>query len=193
MLTWKQHIEYLKKKISLACFALRNIKDTISLHALKLIYFANVHCIKSYGIIFWGDSSCANKVFILQRKVVRIITNSRSRESCRDIFKKLEIMTAYGQYIYSLVLYVINNKHIFNFKKEIHTYKTRALKNLYLPAINVTKYSKGAYIASIKVFNHLPLSIKVLTTDTSFKTALKRFLYHHSFYSMNEYYQQNWS
>jgi hypothetical protein len=24
-LTWKKHIEYLKKKISLACFALRNI------------------------------------------------------------------------------------------------------------------------------------------------------------------------
>jgi hypothetical protein len=62
-----------------------------------------------------------------------------------------------------------------------------------LPAINVTKYSKGAYIAGIKVFNHLPLSIKVLATDTSFKTALKKFLYHRSFYSMNEYYQQNWS
>jgi hypothetical protein len=96
-------------------------------------------------------------------------------------------------YIYSLVLNIITNKHTFNFNKEIHTYKTRALKNLHLLAINVTKYSKGAYIAGIKVFNHLPLSIKVLATDTiSFKTALKRFLYH-SFYSMNEYYQQNWS
>jgi hypothetical protein len=50
-LTWKQHIEYLKK-ISLACFALRNIKDTVSLDALKLICFANVHSIISYGIIF---------------------------------------------------------------------------------------------------------------------------------------------
>jgi hypothetical protein len=95
-------------------------------------------------------------------------------------------MTIYDQYIYSLVLYIINNKHIFNFNKEVHTYKTRALKNLHLPTINVAKYSKGAYIAGIKVFSHLPLSIKVPATDiTSFKTALKRFLYHHSFYSMN--------
>jgi hypothetical protein len=67
-LTWKQHIEYLKKKISLAYFALRNIKDTVSLDALKLIYFANVHSVISYGIIFWGDSSCVIKVFILQKK-----------------------------------------------------------------------------------------------------------------------------
>jgi hypothetical protein len=97
-------------------------------------------------------------------------------------------------YIYSLVLYIIKNKHIFNLNKEIHKYKTKALKNLHLLAIIVTKYSKGAYIAGIKVFNHLPLSLKMLATDTtSFKTALKRFLYHHSFYSMKEYYQQNWS
>jgi hypothetical protein len=103
-------------------------------------------------------------------------------------------MMIYDQYIYSLVLYIINNKHIFNLNKEFHKYKTRALKNLHLPAINVTKYSKGAYIAGINVFNHLALSLKMLAADTtSFKTALKRFLYHHSFYSMKEYYQQNWS
>jgi hypothetical protein len=102
-------------------------------------------------------------------------------------------MTIYDQYIYSLVLYIVNNKHIFNFNKEIYTHKTRVLKNLHLPAINISKFSKGAYIAGIKVFNHLPLSIKVLATATTrFKTALKRFLYH-SFYSKNEYYQQNWS
>jgi hypothetical protein len=53
------------------------------------------------------------------------------------------------------------------------------------------KYSKGAYIAGIKVFNHLPLSLKMLAADmTSFKTTLKRFLYN-SFYSMKKYYQQN--
>jgi hypothetical protein len=85
-------------------------------------------------------------------------------------------MTFYDQYIYSLVLYIINNKHIFNLNKETHKYKTRALKNLHLPAINVTKYSKGAYIAGIKVFNHRPLSLKMLAADTTrFKTALKRF------------------
>jgi hypothetical protein len=103
-------------------------------------------------------------------------------------------MTIYALHIYSLVLYIINNKHIFNLKKEFHKHKTRARNNLYLPEIKVRKYSKGAYIAGIKVFNHLPLTIKMLVADmTSFKTALKRFLYHHSFYSMNEYYQQNWS
>jgi hypothetical protein len=42
------------------------------------------------------------------------------------------------------------------------------------------------------VFNHLPQTIKILATDErSFKSALRRFLYH-SLYSMNGYYQYTW-
>ena len=71
----------------------------------------------------------------------------------------------YSQYIYSSLLCKINNKHLFNFNNENHKYKTRALNNLYLPAVNLRKYNKGAYISGIKVFNHLPQTIKMLATD----------------------------
>jgi hypothetical protein len=85
---------------------------------------------------------------ILQKKkAIRIITNSRPNESCRDL------------YIYSLVLFTINNDHLFNSNNEIHSYKTRAHCNLHLSAVNLTKYSKGAYISGIKAFNHLPQSV----------------------------------
>jgi hypothetical protein len=67
-LLWKQHIDYVIKKISAACYALRNIKYLIPLDTLKLIYFAHIDSIISYGIIIWGGSSCVNKVFILQKK-----------------------------------------------------------------------------------------------------------------------------
>jgi hypothetical protein len=56
--------------------------------------------------------------------------------------------------------------------------------------INLTKYEKQAYVAGIKVFNHLPQSIKILAdNEKSFKVSLKRFLHHHTSYSMQEYYQ----
>jgi hypothetical protein len=62
--------------------------------------------------------------------------------------------------------------------------------HLHLPMVNLTKYEKGAYIAGIKVFNHILQSIKILVdNEKSFKVSLKRFLYHYSFYSMQEYYQ----
>jgi hypothetical protein len=41
--------------------------------------------------------------------------------------------------------------------------------------VNLTKYEKGASIAGIKVFNHLPQSIKILAdNEKSFKVSLKK-------------------
>jgi hypothetical protein len=62
--------------------------------------------------------------------------------------------------------------------------------NSHLPLANLSKFNTGAYIWGIKVFNHLPQNIKALIINqTCFNSTLKRFLYHHSFYSMNECYE----
>jgi hypothetical protein len=72
---------------------------------------------------------------------------------------------------------------------ELHEYKAR-IYNLHLPVVNLVKFDEGAYITSIKVFNHLPQSIKILiNNEKSFKTILKGFLYQDSFYCMNKCYQ----
>jgi hypothetical protein len=64
--------------------------------------------------------------------------------------------------------------------------ETPVTKMMYL-----SKFNKGAYVSGIKVFNHLPQYIKALINNnqTYFKSTLKRFLYHHSFYTMNENYE----
>ena len=38
------------------------------MEAIKIIYFAQIHSIMSYGLIFWGNSRGAKKVFLLQKK-----------------------------------------------------------------------------------------------------------------------------
>ena len=116
--------------------------------------------------------------------------NTRPRDSCREVFKSMETRTLDSQYINSLVLYTINNNHLFDTNNKIHKYKTRNNNNLHCPIANLSKFNKEAYISGIKVFNHLPQYIKALTNDHKyFKSTLKRFLHHHSFYSMNEYYE----
>ena len=83
-LSWKQYIEQVINKICFACYALRNIKHIVPVDTLRVICFAHIHSIISYGIIFWGSSYYANKVFIHQKKIIRIITNTRPRDSCRE-------------------------------------------------------------------------------------------------------------
>jgi hypothetical protein len=82
--------------MSSACYALRNIKYLVSFETLRQIYYAHVHSIVSYGIIFWGGSCNARKVFILQKKILRIIRNTKPRDPCWEIFKQLGIMMLYS-------------------------------------------------------------------------------------------------
>jgi hypothetical protein len=72
-LSWKNHIDYLVTNLSSSCFIMRTIKPIMSQKSLRMIYFAYVHSIMTYGIIFWGNSPYSIKIFRIQKKVVRIV------------------------------------------------------------------------------------------------------------------------
>jgi hypothetical protein len=191
-LSWNQHIDVIATKLCSACYVLRNLKHIVPQTTLRTIYYAYIHSILSYGIIVGGNSTIVNKLFIVQNKTVRILSNIGARESCREAFKNLEIMTLHSQYLFSLILFTIDNKHLFTPNNEMHKYSTRNNANLHLPTVNLVKFYKGPFILGPKASNHLPRYLKLLASDVKcFKISLKRCLYHHSFYSVTEYYKLN--
>jgi hypothetical protein len=64
----------------------------MSQETLRMVYYACVHSIMSYGIIFLGNQPHSQKMFKIPKWVIRIITNSRATDSYRELFKKLEIL-----------------------------------------------------------------------------------------------------
>jgi len=154
-----------------------------------MIYFSSVHSIISYGIIFWGNSSHSNTIFKLQKRVIRIMMNAGNGQSCRKLFKKLNILPLHSQYILSLLLFVVKHINMFKINLMIHSINTRHCSDLYLPSVHLTKVQKGVYHSGIKVFNCLPTTIKGLSGDVrKFKSALKGFLLEGSFYTLQEYF-----
>jgi len=99
-LSWTDHIDYLLPKLCMACYTTRTIKPFMCQENLKSIYYSYLHSWMTYGIIFWSNSTHSIHVFPLQRRVIRIITDSRPRDSCRQLFKKLRIFPLMSQYIY---------------------------------------------------------------------------------------------
>ena len=143
----------------------------------------------SFRIIFCGNSPHSTTIFILQKMKLQIMVECKKRESCRGIFKKLNILSLVSQYIYSLLIFVINSKNHFKKNKEHHNIFTRQINNLHLPQANLTIYQKGPCYSGIRVFNSLPTDIKDISdSPAKFKTALKHFRYPHSFYTLDEYY-----
>jgi hypothetical protein len=117
----------------------------------RIIYFAYIHSIMTYGIIFWGNSPYSIKLFRIQKKVVRIMMGLKKRDSCRDSFKEMKILPLCSQYIYSLMQYVVNNRHLFTRNSEIHNIGTRQNNNLFPPIISLIKVQNGAYYSGIKI------------------------------------------
>jgi hypothetical protein len=96
-LSWKYHIHQVLPRLSSACYAIRVTAPLVSEDTLRMIYYSYAHSIISYGIIFWGNSPHSISVFKIQKQVIRIMTNSRGRESCRQLFRKLEILPLHYQ------------------------------------------------------------------------------------------------
>jgi len=99
-LSWKAHIDHLLPKLCMACYSVRTVKPFMCQENQKSIYYSHFHSFMTYGIIFWGNSTHSIHVFQLQKRVIRIITESRPRDSCRQLFKKLGTLPLMSQYIF---------------------------------------------------------------------------------------------
>jgi hypothetical protein len=157
---------------------------------MKTIYYSYFNSVTSYSLPFWGNSKKKKKIFRIQKKIIRIMVGCRSRTSCRNLFRKLEILPLASQYISSLLLFVVNNINLFLFNSDNSTKTTRQSINLYQPLTNFAVCQKGVYCMGIKVYSNHPLHIKETSNNPrKFKIGLKQFLHTYYFYTINEYLQ----
>ena len=72
-----------------------------------MIYHAFSHSAMSYRIIFWGNSLHSSTIFIMQKKAIRIMERCGNRVSCRNLFKKLQILPLTLHYLLSFLMFVV--------------------------------------------------------------------------------------
>jgi hypothetical protein len=125
----------------------------------------------------------------MQKRIIRIITNSTKWASCHTLFKELNILPLKAQYILSMSMFVIANKELFTFNSQVHNCSTRTIYDLHYPQTNLAQFQKGICYMGIKIFNHLPTNIKSRSNDLrSFKLQLTAFLLQNSFYTCDEFF-----
>ena len=117
-------------------------------------------------------------IFKIRKRILRTITNKSKCDSCRHLFKQLQILILPSQYILSLLVFVAKNRNPFLSNSENHNLNTRYNYNLHLPTTNLTLVQKGVLYSGSKIFNNLPPHIKSLSDDFKhFKRKLKEFSY----------------
>jgi hypothetical protein len=189
-LSWKSNIDMIAPKLSQTCFIASD--QTVF---IKRYPKDDLLCVFPRHYALWanilGNSSHSGNIFKLQKRTIRIIMGARPRDSCRELFKVLKILPLTSQYIFSLALFVANNKSLFKDNSEVRNIKTRNNSSLFQLSSHLTIYQKGSCYFCITVYNtgNLPSKIGKLSHNIKqFKAALRDFLQIHSFYTLVEYF-----
>ena len=131
-LNWKEHIEYLNKKLRSVIGAICRIRQSVPSDYYKCLYSALFNSHLSYGVSIWGGAHNAliDKLFITQKHCIRVLfgdfdayldkqsTCARAREFGRQklgssfyskehtkpIFNRLKLMTIHHMYYYFSVI-----------------------------------------------------------------------------------------
>lgn len=185
-LTWQPQITFLCKRLSRVIFLIRKLKFCVSQEVLLTAYYGLFHSLLMYGIRLWGNSSCSDKVFVLQKKVLRIMAGLSDRNSCKRTFVEYQIMTVPSLYILSNLIYVRENIVNFSSISSYHNYNTRNNQNLVAPYSRLSKFQRSHKYQQYKLFNKLPTHIRTLP-NRSFKNKIVKFLKSNAFYRVTEY------
>ena len=180
-LNWKEHINYLYGKISRMVGIIYRTRDFLTLGALKTIYYSLVYPHLLYGIIFWSGASKFNfnKIFKVQKKIVRLITGSPFRAHTNPLFSRLAMLKLEDIKKLEMCKFIYNNldeENFFNFstRSSVHSHDTRNRSQLNLPQPRSNLLLNSIFFEGIRVFNDLNSDVKMSCDVQSFKYKMKR-------------------
>jgi hypothetical protein len=62
-------------------------------------------------------------------------------------------------------MFVVKNRDLFELNSDIHKISTKYNNDLHLPPAQLKLFQKGVFYSAIKMYNHLPSTIKELSHD----------------------------
>ena len=107
-MNWKDHMIYVKSQLSKATGTINTIKDYVPKKVLRSLYFSLIQPYLIYCLPIWGSNhNCTefNDIFIIQKRAIRIITNSTIKinnqyKHTKPLFQKTNNLTLHNQYFY---------------------------------------------------------------------------------------------
>lgn len=169
-------------------FALKKLRQTVSTKAALMAYHGYVSSVLGYGLIVWGNSVDIDRAFRAQKKCIRAISNAWFDDSCKPLFRALNVLPLPCLYIRDVCVFVSSHPEIWKTRGEVLQRRTRCniMNKLYKPPCFKDIYKKNVYNMCILLYNKLPVELKKLNGNV-FKNNLTKWLLQHCFYSIREY------
>ena len=179
-LTFKPHISYLCLRLSRLISLIYHVKNIMPNDVLKILYNAHILPVLYYCTPIWGNTYPTNLIplFRLQKKILRIITNSGYWDHTKPLFKSTNILTLFdlNKLYTAIYMYKTSNNNQITLVSAQHNYPTRTRANLRIPQHNLSIFKHSLSYNCPITWNSIPENIKLLPTLNSFKKQYKMYL-----------------
>ena len=177
-LNWKPHIDYICNKISKGIGILKRIRELVYTDTLMTVYNSLIKPHFTYCITVWGGSyiSNINRVSLLHKKIIRILTRSIHLEHTAPLYNKLSILNVYEMHIYYVAIHIYKIIHklspfhwcsIFN-----QMLSRRNSQNLCITLFKRKCSQFSLKVVGPKIWNTLSNNLKLSKSFTMFKKIL---------------------
>jgi hypothetical protein len=185
-LDWTDHVRHVRNKISSGIYAINKVKHFMNRKHLLTLYYSLIYPYLDYGISLWGSTCQTNKrkVFVMQKKAVRIISGAKYNDHTDPLFTKLKILKLEDIHELQIAkyMYALNNGmlpkaliNMFTMNNEIHTHNTRNRCNPHVTMRRTIATSKTIRHKGPVVWYTIPNHIKIDNrTLKSFTRNLRR-------------------
>ena len=185
-LTWKYHVNYVCSKISKNIGIIIKSRKIFDMDTLLTLYYSFIYPYLNYCVHLWGSTyaSYINKVFLLQKKAVRIIQGVNRRAHSEPLFSSLCVLSVSQVYVYNigLVMYKYHHgllphiSHMFEKNSSIHQYNTRQSNLLHVPCCRTELGKRSFRYKAVTIWNVIFENISVYIEIGTFKRHLKSYI-----------------
>ena len=188
-LTWKPHIESVCTKVSRSVGVICRLRYILPERILRTLYNSNVLPYLTYfNVASMGNTfqTHIDKLKVLQKKIIRLVTNSDFRQSSKPLFLQLKLLPLDELVSFNCLIFMFKLqscpqfcqlKDLFALKSQIHNYNTRQRNLLHRPHVRTNVSLNSFRTTCIKEWNQLPVDIRNSTTFSRFKVQCKTFLF----------------
>jgi hypothetical protein len=182
-LSWSDHVDTVKEKISKTCGILSKLKYRLPQCALINIYNSLILPYLNYCAIVWANCSQykLNSILILQKRAVRNLCHLKYLAHTAPYFKSLKLLKIFDiytlqvcQFMFKVTYNLLPPSFIENYKtnSDVHCYNTRKSKNYHILSVRTTKRSKSLTHNGPRIWNSLSNDIKLINSLPSFSKSV---------------------
>lgn len=181
-LSWKLHVNYLKSKIAKTIGVLCKIKHSVNQKSLQLLYNTLILPYYNYCSEIWGTSpkSTLQPIFLLQKKVIRIINGVDYYAPTNPLFIKLNILKLHNLVELNIValMYKVHNNMLpkclqERFKPRETQYSLRGTDIYQTNRARTNTKLSCISITGVNLWNNLDKRMKQATSIKIFKKMFK--------------------